>query len=389
MNIPTQCPFSGRSLAPDDSPLLADEAGRPADPVGAALAFLDQFARENHTTPDTARRTQVAEEIRHGGFYRQTPEELAFACRLAWRNSRRCIGRRFWESLDVVDARDVTTAEGIFEACIAHLRRSTNGGRIQPLITVFAPSGPDAPGPRIHNYQLIRYAGYRAADGTVLGDPAETDFTARLLEAGWTPPRTRSAFDILPLLIEVPGEKPRFFPVPPDAVLEVPITHPTLTWFADLHLRWHALPAVSNMSLQTGGARYTAAPFSGYYMVTEIAARNFGDPHRYNLLPVVADRLDPQLRSQDPFWRDRALIELTAAVLHSFRLAGVTMVDHHTASRQFMDHLAKEKDAGRPVPGDWSWLVPPISGSASPVFHRAYDPRRRLPDFVLEPRKTC
>ena len=62
--------------------------------------------------------------------------------------------------------------------------------------------------------------------------------------------------------------------------------------------------------------------------------------------------------------------------------------DSHTASRQFMDHLAKEKDAGRPVPGDWSWLVPPISGSASPVFHRAYDPRRRLPDFVLEPRKT-
>ena len=388
MNIPTQCPFSGRSLAPDDSPLLADEAGHPADPVGAAHAFLDQFARENHTTPDIARRIQAAEEIRHGGFYRQTPEELAFACRLAWRNSRRCIGRRFWESLEVVDARDVTTAEGIFEACIAHLRRSTNGGRIQPLITVFAPSGPDAPGPRIHNYQLIRYAGYRAADGTMLGDPAEIDFTARLLEAGWAPPRTRSAFDILPLLIEVPGEKPRFFPVPPDAVLEVSITHPTLTWFADLHLRWHALPAVSNMSLQTGGARYTAAPFSGYYMVTEIAARNFGDPHRYNLLPVVADRLDPQLRSQDPFWRDRALVELTAAVLHSFRLAGVTMVDHHTASRQFMDHLAKEKEAGRPVPGDWSWLVPPISGSASPVFHRAYDPRRRLPDFVLEPRKT-
>ena len=388
MNIPTQCPFSGRNLAPDDSPLLADEAGHPADPVGAAHAFLDQFARENHTTPDIARRIQAAEEIRHGGFYRQTPEELAFACRLAWRNSRRCIGRRFWESLEVVDARDVTTAEGIFEACIAHLRRSTNGGRIQPLITVFAPSGPDAPGPRIHNYQLIRYAGYRAADGTMLGDPAEIDFTARLLEAGWAPPRTRSAFDILPLLIEVPGEKPRFFPVPPDAVLEVSITHPTLTWFADLHLRWHALPAVSNMSLQTGGARYTAAPFSGYYMVTEIAARNFGDPHRYNLLPVVADRLDPQLRSQDPFWRDRALVELTAAVLHSFRLAGVTMVDHHTASRQFMDHLAKEKDAGRPVPGDWSWLVPPISGSASPVFHRAYDPRRRLPDFVLEPRKT-
>ena len=99
MNIPTQCPFSGRTLAPDDSPLLADEAGCPADHVGAAHGFLDQFARENRTTPDAARRKQVAEEIRHRGFYRQTPDELAFACRLAWRNNRRCIGRRFWESL--------------------------------------------------------------------------------------------------------------------------------------------------------------------------------------------------------------------------------------------------------------------------------------------------
>jgi nitric-oxide synthase len=24
-------------------------------------------------------------------------------------------------------------------------------------------------------------------------------------------------------------------------------------------------------------------------------------------------------------------------------------------------------------PADWSWIVPPISGSATPVFHRYYD----------------
>jgi hypothetical protein len=74
-----------------------------------------------------------------------------------------------------------------------------------------------------------------------------------------------------------------------------------------------------------------------------------------HLLPVVADRMDPSmLRSEDPFWRDRALVELCAAVLRSFRQAGVTIVDHHAASRQFMDHLAEEKAQGRIVPGDWS-----------------------------------
>jgi len=381
----TACPFSGRPLPPEPSPLLADESGTPADTVAAAHAFLAQFARETGTAVGPERFAATAEEISRRGFYQQTPEELAFACRTAWRNNRRCIGRRFWESLEVIDARHLTSAADIFEACVAHLRRSTNAGRIQPLITVFAPSGGDTPGPRIHNYQLVRYAGYRAADGSVLGDPAEADFTARLIEAGWTPPRERTAFDLLPLLIETPEESPRLFPVPADAVLEVPISHPTLPWFSGLGLKWHALPAVCNLALEAAGVRYTAAPFSGYYMVTEIAARNFGDPHRYNLLPVVADRLDPQLRSHDPFWRDRALVELTAAVLHSFRRAGVTIVDHHTASRQFIEHHARETSAGRPVPGDWSWLVPPVSGSASPVFHRYYDPRRRLPDFVPLP----
>jgi nitric-oxide synthase len=60
----------------------------------------------------------------------------------------------------------------------------------------------------------------------------------------------------------------------------------------------------------------------------------------------------------------------------------VTIVDHHAASRQFMEHLREEDAQGRSVPGDWSWLVPPVSGSASPVFHRFYDPRPWLPDFV-------
>jgi len=376
------CPFSGKVWRHDGSALMPAPGGVPADRASAAEEFLRQFATENGGNVSATRIEAVRAEISAHGWYRQAPEELEFACRLAWRNNRRCIGRRYWQTLEVADARDVVTAGDIFDACVAHLRRSTNGGKIRPLITVFAPADGAGVGPIIHNYQLIRYAGYERADGRVLGDPAEVKFTARLMEAGWRPPEKRGAFDLLPLLIETPAEGEKLFELPADAVLEVPITHPSLAWFADLGLKWHALPAVSNMALETGGVTYPAAPFSGYYMETEIAARNFGDAARYNLLPVVADRMDPSMRSKDPFWRDRALVELCAAVLHSFRKAGVTIVDHHAASRQFMDHLAEEKAQGRIVPGDWSWLVPPVSGSASPVFHRGYDPRPRLPDFV-------
>lgn len=381
------CPFTGKVWPADDGLVRPDPAGGTYDAGAMAEQFLRQLAMEQGREVSLPRIEQARSEILARGWYRQSFEELEFAARLAWRNNRRCIGRRYWQTLDVADARDAKTGGEIFEACVAHLRRSTNGGKIQPLITVFAEADAEGRGPVIHNYQLIRYAGYRQSDGTVLGDPAEVVFTERVMAAGWKPPAQCSAFDVLPLVIETPEEGEKLFIIPQDAVLEVPIIHPTFAWFEELGLKWHALPAVSNMVLDAGGVRYTAAPFSGYYMETEIAARNFGDAERYNLLPVVADRMDPAMRSRDPFWRDRALVELCAAVLYSFRQAGVTMVDHHAASRQFMEHLAEEKAQGRIVPGDWSWLVPPVSGSVSPVFHRSYDPRPRLPDFVPRQKK--
>src|SRR5690606_18094832 len=98
----------------------------------------------------------------------------------------------------------------------------------------------------------------------------------------------------------------------------------------------HALPAISDMLLDAGGVQYTAAPFSGWYMGTEIASRNLGDDTRYNILPVVAEKMGLNMSSDRTLWKDRALLELNVAVLHSYKKAGVSMVDHHAASREFM-----------------------------------------------------
>ena len=298
---------------------------------------------------------------------------LLESARIAWRNNSKCIGRLMWRSLELCDARGATTAGDVFDACVEHLRVSTNAGRIRPLITVFPAACPRAGGIRIHNRQLIRYAGHALPGGVVLGDPEQVKFTKRVLSLGWKPPARLSAFDPLPLLIEFPGEAPRLFDLPSDAILEVELRHPFLPWFAELGLKWHALPAVSDMAFEADGLRYTAAPFSGFYMVTEIGSRNLGDTYRYNQLPVVAQKMGLDTSTNTSFWKDRALIEINAAVLHSFREDGVSIVDHHTASEQFMRHLDNEKACGRKVPGDWSWIVPPLSGSACPVFHRGYD----------------
>ena len=46
------------------------------------------------------------------------------------------------------------------------------------------------------------------------------------------------------------------------------------------------------MRLEIGGIDYPMAPFNGWYMGTEIGARNLADQDRYNLLPKVAEIME-------------------------------------------------------------------------------------------------
>jgi len=357
------------------------------DPA-AAEEFLALFQAENPAAaPIGPRVEEVRAQIERYGTYAHTTAELTFGARVAWRNSSRCIGRLYWRSLQVRDRRHVTTAAQLAGEAFAHLRVATNSGRVRPTLTVFAPTTPERPGPRIWNEQLIRYAGYRQPDGTVIGDPRYADFTSAVRDLGW-PGGPGTPFDVLPLVVQVPGEGPALFDLPREVVLEVPLSHPRYPWFSELGLRWHAVPAISNMCLEIGGVCYPAAPFNGWYMGTEIGARNLADVHRYDVVPVVARRLGLDTASERSLWRDQVLVELNIAVLHSFDAAGVTMADHHTESHRFLTHLAREERAGRITPADWSWIVPPISGAATPVFHRYYENADLRPNYVHHPHTT-
>src|ERR1700761_9118844 len=126
--------------------------------LSAAERFLAMFFGENPGAGVLSDRIrQVSAEVEEHGTYRHTPAELAFAARVAWRNSSRCIGRLYWRSLRVRDRRQVREPGQIAAECFTHLREAANGGRIVPMITVFAPDGPGQPGPRILNGQLVGY----------------------------------------------------------------------------------------------------------------------------------------------------------------------------------------------------------------------------------------
>jgi nitric-oxide synthase len=361
-----------------------DGSGGESSTWDEARSYLELYHREKGTLHRLADRLEVVRrEIDRTGTYWQTTDELAHGARVAWRNSNRCIGRLYWESLRLRDMRHLATEEEIFESCVEHLREAYNGGKIRPLITVFPPAIPGRAGIRIWNPQLIRYAGYRQADGSVIGDPLHRALTDAVRTLGW-PGGAGTPFDVLPLVIQLPGKSPRLFELPRDTVVEVPLVHPVFDWFADLGLKWHAVPALSGMRLEIGGVNYTAAPFNGWYMGTEIGARDFGDVSRYNVLPMLAEKMGLDTTSERSLWIDRALVEMNVAVNHSFAKAKVSLVDHHTAARHFMRHIQREEKARRAITGQWNWLVPPMSGSTTPVFHRGYKNTILKPNFFYQ-----
>jgi nitric-oxide synthase len=350
--------------------------------VAEAEEFIRHFYAENPGSP-WDRIEAVRAQVARTGTYAHTAEELTWAARAAWRHAGRCSGRDKWRTLRVRDCRDVRDPEQVAAQVVAHLREATCGGRVRSYITVFAPDAPCRPGPRILNGQAVRYAGYRHAGG-VTGDPANAALTELAAALGWEGGGGR--FDVLPLVVTDSGGQPHMFSVPRDAVLEVPITHPRFGWFAGLGLRWYAVPVITDMYLTAGGIRYPCAPFNGWYQAsTEVGVRNLGDEGRYNMLPAVAAGMGLDMSSRSTFWPDRAAVELAAAVHHSYREAGVMVTDHQAEMTRFTRFAAAEEATGRPWCAEWAWIVPPIGGSTTAAFHRAYPEAALQPGFARHP----
>ncbi|MEL3973571.1 nitric oxide synthase oxygenase [Rossellomorea oryzaecorticis] len=349
--------------------------------VAEAKAFIEQFYIEYERTGLEGRLQQVENETTERGTYTHTKEELVFGAKLAWRNSNRCIGRLFWNSLQVFDERGASTEEEVFKALERHLEFASNEGRIRPAITVFRPSEPGKPDIRLWNHQLLRYAGYEEGEAFI-GDPHSIDFTKSCEALGWEGEKTD--FDILPFVVQIGESPPQWKPVRKDLVLEVELRHPEFEWFSDLGLKWYGVPIISDMELKIGGISYKAAPFNGWYMETEIGARNLADVDRYNLLPKIASCMELDTSRNITLWKDKALVELNIAVLHSFKEDGVSIVDHHTAAQQFRLFEENEQSAGREVTGDWTWLIPPVSPASTHIFHKAYDNKWKSTNYFYQ-----
>ncbi|XP_037078549.1 nitric oxide synthase-like protein [Pollicipes pollicipes] len=336
-----------------------------------AKEFIDGYYRSMNRPPSEqhqARWEQIQAEVARTGTYQLTTQELTYGAKMAWRNAYRCIGRIQWNKLTLFDARYVTTAGQMFDAICNHIKYTTNKGNLRSAITVFPQRTDGEHDYRVWNQQLVSYAGYRNEDGTITGDPANVEFTEVCKKLGWKSKGTR--FDILPMVLSANAQDPEYFDIPPELIMRVEISHPKYPWFKELGLQWYVLPAVSGMMFDCGGIEFTACPFSGWYMSTEVAARDLCDPQRYNMLETIAKHMGLDTSNYRNLWKDQALVEINLAVLHSFQEANVTIVDHHTAADSFMKFMENEQRLRGGCPADWVWIVPPMSGSATPVFHQ-------------------
>jgi nitric-oxide synthase len=354
------------------------------EPIGSVLleaeAFLKQCYIERGLSEVFIPRWQeVKDAIARTGTYEHTFDELAYGAKLAWRNSSRCVGRNFWQNLNLRDMRHLETEAEMFQAILEHIKLATNGGDLRAVITVFKPDGR-----RVWSPQYFRYAGYRQSDGSILGDPANVELTDVALSLGWKGgPGTR--FDYLPIILQLPGKEPQWFELPPELIQEVPLSHPRYDWFEELELKWYSIPAVANMAFDIGGIQYTAAPFNGFYLSTEIGASNFAETGRYYTLPEIAKRMGLDCSQNMTLWKDLAMVELNVAVLHSYKQHGVRLLDHHTITETFVTFAKDEEQCGRTLYADWGWVVPPMSASLTPLFKMEMTNRILKPNYFYQP----
>lgn len=340
--------------------------------VHERIDFLTLYKKETNQTEEWLKKR--LEDARHSDFILST-DELTYGARVAWRNSNKCIGRLFWNSLNVFDERRLLNEAEIYEALLNHIDFATNNGKIRPAITLFEPDRV-----RIWNHQLIRYAGYETDSG-IVGDSDSIEFTKICESLGWRGARTN--YDVLPLVIQVDDRDPMFFDLPKECVPEVAITHPEYD-FSSLNIKWYAVPIISSMRFNIAGTDFPAAPFNGWYMGTEIGARNLADTYRYNFLPEVAEAMGLDTAMNTSLWKDRALVELNVAVLHSYKRAGVSIVDHHTAAQQFQLFQMQENKSNRDVTGNWVWLVPPLSPATTDLYHEPIANTLKKPNYFYQ-----
>ena len=68
---------------------------------------------------------------------------------------------------------------------------------------------------------------------------------------------------MLPIIVSGADGQPKWFDIPEELVMRVPINHPSIPGISEMNLQWFGLPGVSGMMFEAGGLQFPGAPFAG------------------------------------------------------------------------------------------------------------------------------
>lgn len=89
--------------------------------------------------------------------------------------------------------------------------------------------------------------------------------TTNIMELGWTPPKFRTKWDLLPIVTMAEDDEPVLTNILIEDFPLVHIRHPRYQLpFEKLGLRWVPAPVLSRLGFDIGGVQYTASPFIGW-----------------------------------------------------------------------------------------------------------------------------
>uniref|UniRef100_A0A8B9JGX1 Nitric oxide synthase n=1 Tax=Astyanax mexicanus TaxID=7994 RepID=A0A8B9JGX1_ASTMX len=345
-----------------------DEVRTKEELLPLATDFINQYYTSIKRCGSKAhvdRLEEVKKEIETSGTYQLKDTELIYGAKHAWRNAARCVGRIQWSKLQVFDARDCTTAHGMFNYICNHIKYATNKGNLRYALEQFIALDFMDLGAFV-----LQAASYRQPPvGSVLQAASCRQRPTICIQQGWKAPKGR--FDVLPLLLQANGNDPELFEIPDDLVLEVNITHPKFPVKS------------SGLLMSLVGVFFLRVVYRGYFRrwhtckETEMIFRC--------LETEVATMMGLDTRKTSSLWKDQALVEINIAVLYSYQVSKVTIVDHHSATESFIKHMENEYRVRGGCPGDWVWIVPPMSGSITPVFHQEMLNYRLTPSFEYQP----
>ncbi|GHP15262.1 nitric oxide synthase-like protein [Collybia sordida] len=328
-----------------------------------------------------------------GGTWTQTVQELEFGIQRAWRNAEKCIMRSHCENISLCDLRSVKYSNEMALELVKGLNDAYNDGNIIPTVFVFPPRTPNKSGPLIWNEQILSFAAYETENGSFMGDPRNAQLTKDIIELGWVPPQPRSPWDILPVVVMAEDDEPVLVELPMNLRKLVEIRHPKYDdAFWRLDLKWVAFPAPSKFGFDIGGIQYTATPFMGWFLDTEIGIHSLANPYRYHVLPEIVNVLYLDNPSSEPAndfkalpkheqlaMLSRAQTELNYAIYHSFFQDGITISDTLSSSKKWASYNDDfEKKNGYRLSSDTYWLTP-SEGPMIPVWQRGSTPTLNHP----------